>query len=178
MSVSKKSDRPKLQLHHSPVEIERKFSVANDEWRLSAVRSVSIRDGLIAAHQGRMVRIRISGDIATVAIKGPRIGITRPEFKYEVPVSDAERMLSTICEHDTLEKERFFVEDTGSTWLVDVYGGVLNGVVIAEIELNQETQALVLPNWVGKEVTDDPFYAKVNLHARARRSLRVEATSS
>ena len=76
-----------------------------------------------------MVRIRISGDIATVAIKGPRTGITRPEFEYEVPISDAERMFSTICGNDTLEKERFFVEDAGATWLVDVYGGILNGVL-------------------------------------------------
>ena len=94
-SVSEKSERPKLQLHHSPIEIERKFLVANDEWRQSAVRSVGIRDGLIAVYKDRKVRVRISGDIATVAIKGPRIGIVRPEFEYEIPIVDAERMLST-----------------------------------------------------------------------------------
>jgi hypothetical protein len=66
--VRKKSDRPRLHLRHGPVEIERKFLVANDEWRLSAVRSVSIRDGLIAAYEGRKVRVRISGDIAMVAM--------------------------------------------------------------------------------------------------------------
>jgi adenylate cyclase len=49
----------------------------------------------------------------------------------------------------------------------------LNGVVIAEIELKQETQALILPNWVGKEVTDDPFYAKINMHARALKAHRL-----
>ena len=59
------------------------------------------------------MRVRISGDIATVAIKGPRTGIVRPEFEYEVPIDDAERMLSTICGDDTLEKKRFFVEDAG-----------------------------------------------------------------
>jgi CYTH domain-containing protein len=42
-------------------------------------------------------------------------------------------MLSTICGDDTLEKERFFVEDAGATWHVDVYSGILNSVVIAEI---------------------------------------------
>ena len=76
-------------------------------------------------------------------------------------------MLSTICADDTLEKERFFVEDSGATWIVDVYGGILNGVVIAEIELKQETEALILPTWVGKEVTGDPFYKKINMRARA-----------
>jgi adenylate cyclase len=167
MSVREKSNRPKLQLHHGPVEIERKFLVANDDWTQSAVRSVGIRDGLIAAYQGRKVRVRISGDIATVAIKGPRTGIVRPEFEYEIPIADAERMLSTVCGEDTLEKERFFVEDAGATWHVDVYGGILNGVIIAEIELKQETQTLILPSWVGKEVTGDPSYKKINMRAHA-----------
>jgi adenylate cyclase len=69
---------------HSPVEIERKFLVANDEWRQSATRSAKIRDGLIAVYKDRKVRVRISDDIATVAIKGPGIGIVRPEFEYSV----------------------------------------------------------------------------------------------
>src|SRR6516225_9176756 len=108
MSVREKSDRPKLQLHHRPVEIERKFLVTNDEWKQLAVRSVKLRDGLIAAYKDR---VRIAGDeVATVAVKGPRIGIAQAEFEYEIPIADAERMLSTICRDDTLEKERFFVE--------------------------------------------------------------------
>ena len=90
MSVPEKSERPKLQLQHSPVEIERKFLVANNEWKQSAVRSVNIRDGLIAIYKDRKVRVRISGDIATIAVKGPRIGIERPEFEYEIPMADAE----------------------------------------------------------------------------------------
>ena len=146
--------------------------VANDAWRQSAVRSVSIRDGLIAVYQDRKVRVRISGDIATVAIKGPRIGIVRPEFEYEIPIADAERMLSAICRDDTLEKQRFFVENAGATWHVDVYGGILQGIVIAEIELQQETQELILPHWIGKEVTGDLFYKKINMRARALKAHR------
>jgi adenylate cyclase len=165
--VREKHDHPKLQLHNGPVEIERKFLVANDDWRRSAARSVSIRDGLIAVYQGRKVRVRISGDIATVAIKGPRTGIARPEFEYEIPVADAESMLSTICGDDTLKKERFFVGEAGATWYVDVYGGILNGIVIAEIELKQETEQLILPSWIGKEVTGESFYKKINMRARA-----------
>jgi adenylate cyclase len=168
MSVRRKFDRPKLQLHHGPVEIERKFLVTNDDWRQLAVRSVRLRDGLIAAYKGRKVRVRIAGDdIATVAIKGPRIGIAQSEFEYEIPIADAERMLSTMCQDDTLEKERFFVEDAGGTWHVDVYSGILLGVVIAEIELKHESQELILPRWIGKEVTGDSFYKKINMRARA-----------
>ena len=143
--VREKSDQPRLRLHHGPVEIERKFLVANDEWRLSAVGSVSIRDGLIAAYEGRKVRVRMSE---------PRTGIARPEFEYEIPIADAERMFSTVCGNEILEKQRFF-------------GGILQGVVIAEIELKQETQELILPPWIGKEVTGDSFYKKTNMRGRA-----------
>jgi CYTH domain-containing protein len=170
--MREKTDRPKLQQHHSPIEIERKFLVANDEWRQSAVRSVSIRDGLIAIYKDRKVRVRIAGDIATVAIKGPRIGIVRPEFEYEIPIADAERMLSTMCQEDTLEKQRFFVEDARATWHVDVYRGILQSVVIAEIELKQEDQELILPRWISKEITGDPFYKKINMRARALKDHR------
>ena len=115
--MRERSDQSKLQLLHGSVEIERKLLVANDDWRRSAVRSVSIRDGLIAVYMDRRVRVRISGDVATVAIKGPRTGIVRPEFEYEIPIADAERMLATLCQDDTLEKQRFFVEHAGETWV-------------------------------------------------------------
>jgi CYTH domain-containing protein len=157
-----------LQLQHRAVEIERKFLVANDEWKRCAVGSVSIRDGLIAASDGRKVRVRIAGDLATIVIKGPRTGIMRPEFEYEIPLADAERILAS-CEERTLEKQRFFVEDAGAMWHVDVYCGLLQGTVVAEVELKDESQELTLPAWVGKEVTGDPFYRKINMRARALR---------
>ena len=75
-------------------------------------------------------------------------------------------MLSTICGDDALEKKRFFVEDAGATWHVDVYDGILNGVVIAEIELKQETQAPTLPSWVGKE-SDRRSVLQEDQYARA-----------
>ncbi len=133
---------------------------------------MSIRDGLIAAYEGRKVQVLISGDIATVAVKGPRTGIARPEFEYEIPIADAERKFSTVRGDQLLEKQRFFVHYAGATWHVDVYGGVLQPVVIADIELKQETQELVLPPWMGKEVTGDSFYRKTNMRERAEKALR------
>jgi CYTH domain-containing protein len=163
---NEKYNPPKLKLQHSAVEIERKFLVANDSWKRSVIGSVSIRDGLIAIYNDRKVRVRIYGNVATIAIKGPRTGISRAEFEYEIPLADAERILSTICHGEALEKQRFFVEHAGAVWQVDVYGGVLEGIVIAEIELKQETEELVLPDWIGREVTGDSLYKKVNLRAQ------------
>ena len=45
------SVREKFELHHGAFEIERKFLVASDEWRQLVVRSVRLRDGLIAAYK-------------------------------------------------------------------------------------------------------------------------------
>jgi hypothetical protein len=64
-------------------------------------------------------------------------------------------------------REDALVEDAGGSWHVDVYSGILQGVVIAEIELNYECQELILPRWIGKEVTGDSFYKKINMRARA-----------
>jgi CYTH domain-containing protein len=148
------------------VEIERKFLVANEEWKHAVVHSVSLRDGLIAACNGRKVRVRIAGNTATIAVKGPRTGIARAEYEYEIPLADAEHILSTICRDDTLEKQRFFVEDAGAIWHVDVHGGILSGFVIAEIELRHATEQPALPRWVGREVTGDPHYSQTNMVAR------------
>jgi CYTH domain-containing protein len=57
-------------------------------------------------------------------------------------------------------------------WQVDVYDGILQGIVIAEIELKHESQELILPRWIGKEVTGDSFYRKINMRARALNARR------
>jgi CYTH domain-containing protein len=62
-------------------------------------------------------------------------------------------------------------------WHVDVYCGLLQGTVLAEVELKDESQELTLPAWVGKEVTGDPFYRKVNMRARALKRASAAAAS-
>jgi adenylate cyclase len=162
----------KLHLDHAPIEIERKFLVATDDWKRSVVRSIRIRDGLIAVYKGRKVRVRIAGDVATITIKGPRSGLGRAEYEYEIPLSDGEHMLSIFCRDDHLEKQRFFVQTPGAVWHVDVYEGLLEGVVIAEIELTQELQKVELPTWIGKEVTGDLSYRKINMLAQRQGGAR------
>ena len=161
-----------------PLEIERKFLVANDVWKTSMARSIRIRDGLIASNNGHKARVRISDAKATITLKSRRIGPTRTEFEYAIPLSDGEEMLQTMCDGHVLDKVRHLVPHAGATWHVDVYDGILNGVVLAEIELERADQKLELPAWIGKEVTGDPSYRKVNLLAQriaAWRSTKVGA---
>jgi CYTH domain-containing protein len=151
------------------LEIERKFLLANDEWKRQVIRSERLRDGLIARFGEGKVRVRLTESNASLTIKGPREGISRPEFEYEIPRADAEHMLRTLCQGDpVLEKVRHTVPFGGLAWTIDAYMGPLNGVVLAEVELEHADQHPQLPPWVGEEVTNDPRFEKRTLARRAR----------
>jgi adenylate cyclase len=147
------------------LEIERKFLVANESWKTAVIRSARIRDGLIANNKGHKARVRIANDVATIALKSRRRGSVRTEFEYTIPLSDAEEMLRTMCDGNVLDKVRHFVSHEGNNWHVDVYEGLLDGVVLAEIELADAGQEFALPDWIGAEVTSDSRYRKVNMIA-------------
>jgi CYTH domain-containing protein len=148
------------------LEIERKFLVANDGWKNSIARRVRIRDGLIAYNKGHKARVRIADDVATIALKSQRRGlVVRNEFEYAIPLPDAEEMLRTMCDGNVLEKVGYFITHASSTWQVDVYEGLLDGFVLAEIELTNVDQTLILPDWIGAEVTADLRYRKINMVA-------------
>jgi adenylate cyclase len=146
-----------------PVEIERKFLVLSDAWREGAAGSQRLRDGILARFGDGKVRVRIADDQAWLTVKGPRIGLRRSEFEYDIDRSEAEEMLHTLCDGPVLEKTRYFVPCGEFTWEVDVYEGALAGLILTEIELEHEDQAFTVPAWVGREVTHDPRYRKANL---------------
>jgi adenylate cyclase len=138
---------------------------ANDGWKKHVVRRSNIRDGLIANNDGHKARVRIADDKATITLKSRRTGLVRTEFEYAIPCADAEEMLRTMCDGNVLNKVRHFVIHKDATWEVDVYEGILKGIVLAEIELTQPDQDLQFPDWVGAEVTGNARYRKVNRRA-------------
>ena len=153
-------------------EIERKFLVVGDGWQATAIRRERLVDGLLATSKGRKVRIRLYEDGATLTIKTGRKGRSRLEFEYAIPRADAERLLATECGASVVAKTRHHVPHDGFEWEVDVYEGVLEGVVLAEVELARADEDPPLPDWIGREVTEDPAFRKQRLFAeRLRRGL-------
>ena len=148
-------------------EIERKFLVRDDGWREGASASKSIRQGYLCADEARSVRVRISGDNALLTIKATlHERYTRLEYEYAIPVEDAHALLDSACVGAVLEKTRYVVRHGGLTWEVDEFGGDNAGLIVAEVELENADQAIVRPDWLGDEVTDDPRYLNVNLAKR------------
>ena len=148
-------------------EIERKFLVASDEWRAAAIGSSRLRDGLIARFGSGKVRVRLDGERGLLTVKGPRAGLRRAEYEYEIPALEAEEMLGILADGPIVEKTRFQVPHAGMIWEVDVHEGILEGLVLADVELDYEGQELVLPGWIGREVTGDPAYRKAALVKQA-----------
>lgn len=153
------------------IEIERKFLVADHRWRAHAVRHEHLTDGLICHSAERKVRVRLKDHRATLTIKAKKDGIKDVEFEYDIPVSDARAMLASHCGDLVLEKVRYYVPHAGFVWHVDVYGGALEGIVLAEVELPDENVDLPLPEWVGVEVTGRPEYRKINLQRTRQAAL-------
>ena len=147
------------------VEIERKFLVRSDAWKALA-QGVAMRQGYLSTHPDRTVRVRIEDEIATLTIKGRTQGFSRGEWEYDIPLADAEALLSDICERPLIEKKRTRIVHEGMVWEVDEFFGDNLGLVVAEIELESETQSFARPDWLGEEVTGDARYFNSSLLKR------------
>ena len=145
------------------VEIERKFLLKNNDWREQIESSNLIRQGYLAPLDTSSVRVRIEGDKANINIKSATIGISRLEYEYEIPLKDAEQMLESLCPSPQIHKTRHIVMIGEHKWEIDEFYDDNEGLVVAEIELNDENESFDKPHWLGMEVSDDARYYNVNL---------------
>ena len=157
-----------------PVEIERKYLLRNDDWKLSADQGTNYVQGyLVGAEVGAevgsgaaSVRVRIEGEKAFINIKSATLGIYRREYEYPIPVEEARELLDTLCEHPLVVKVRYIVVYHDLEWEIDVFEAENAGLLVAEVELMSENQKIELPPWCGQEVSEDPRYYNVNLGKR------------
>jgi CYTH domain-containing protein len=144
------------------IEIERKFLVKGEAWR-SLAPGVLYRQGYLVAEKQRSVRVRIVGEQGFLTIKGQSIGVTRAEFEYEIPITDARILLDTLCDRPLIEKIRYRIPDNYLVWEVDEFLGENQGLIVAEVELAEVEASVILPDWIGEEVSTDPRYFNSNL---------------
>lgn len=139
-------------------EIERKFLVKGD-FKQHAHTEISIMQGYLSSVVERTVRIRITGSRSYITIKGASnsTGVSRFEWEKEISVEEAKELLK-LCEPGIIDKTRFLIPSGKHTYEVDEFYGQNQGLIIAEIELNSETETFEKPEWLGKEVTGDAKY--------------------
>ena len=151
-------------------EIERKFLVRNDAWRSQVTRTIAIRQAYLATEGKASVRVRIRDNTsATLTVKSRPASLRRLELEFPVPPIEAEAMIA-LRHGAVIEKNRHLVPHGDLTFEVDVFSGENDGLIIAEIELNDESQQVALPDWIGTEITGQPQYYNSALVLRPYRS--------
>ncbi len=141
-------------------EIERKYLIKEDLLILPH-KGNRIVQGYLWSEKAKSMRIRITKAKGFLTIKMGTTPLSRLEYEYEIPLKDAEELLSK-CEK-TIEKTRYIITHVGMNWEVDVFEGENKGLIIAELELESENQEFEKPLWLGMEVTEDTRYLNVNL---------------
>lgn len=142
-------------------EIERRFLVANAQWR-GLVDGEWLKQGYLSVDKQRTVRVRVKGNEAWLTLKSHISDVSRHEFEYPIPLADAETILAAMCPQ-LVEKKRHRITVDGLLWEVDEFFGENAGLIVAEIELRDEAQAYMRPAWLGEEVTHDARYTNAHL---------------
>ncbi|MGB5436512.1 MAG: CYTH domain-containing protein [Maribacter sp.] len=141
------------------VEIERKFLVKGDAYKKEASTKIRIVQGFLNTHPNRTVRVRLKGDLGFITVKGisNESGTSRFEWEKEINAKEADALLR-LCEKTTIEKNRYEIPVGDYIFEVDEFLGANAGLVIAEIELQDENAVFERPEWLGKEVTGELKY--------------------
>jgi FlaA1/EpsC-like NDP-sugar epimerase len=71
-------------------------------------------------------------------------------------------LLDHFCSAE-LSKDRYLLNVGDKSWDIDVFHGKLEGLIIAEIELESEEESFKEPEWLLEEVSYDPRYYNSNL---------------
>jgi adenylate cyclase len=140
-------------------EIERKFLVNNLDFIAQAKHAHKIVQGYLNSAPERTVRVRIKNQKGYLTIKGlgDATGTTRFEWEKEIDLKEAEALI-LLCENGVIDKTRYVITNGAFEFEVDVFEGLNQGLIIAEIELNTANDFFEKPNWLGQEVTGDEKY--------------------
>lgn len=141
------------------IEIERKFLVKNDSFKQEAFQQYKISQGYLNSDPARTTRIRLRDEEAFITVKGKSSEDRLARFEWEKPIEyDDANALLKLCEPSVIEKNRYLVKAKNFIFEVDEFYGDNDGLVVAEVELENTDDAFPTPQWLGEEVTGDKRY--------------------
>jgi adenylate cyclase len=160
-------------------EIERKFLVPTAPDWLAGCDVENIEQGYLAVEgDAAEVRIRRSNGSAWLTVKRG-VGLERDEVEVGLD-RDQSEALWPLTAGRRISKDRYRVPSVEGEIQVDVYAGALEGLVVAEVEFDEEAEPedFDVPAWLGEEVTGDSRYANKNLAIRPSEVERPESGGS
>ena len=144
------------------LEIERRFLIENDEWKNFITHKTFIEQGYLSYDMDDwIVRIRFNGKNFKIALKKHIKNFTNYEFEYLIPSEDGEKIISNL--NKTIKKERFFLKVNKRNWIIDCFKEKNYPLKIAEIELQEEKEEIIIPNFLSKEITGLRIFSNFSL---------------
>ena len=144
------------------LEIERRFLIKNDQWKEFITNKTFIEQGYLSYDlEDWIIRIRFNGKNFKIALKKHIKNFTNYEFEYSIPKSEGKKIMATLT--NTIKKERFFLEVDQKNWIIDCFKGKNSPLEIAEIEINEEKEAVILPSFLSKEITGLKVFTNLSL---------------
>tara|TARA_B100000941_G_scaffold1532_1_gene933 strand:- start:281 stop:778 length:498 start_codon:yes stop_codon:yes gene_type:complete len=144
------------------LEIERRFLLENDEWKNFITHKTFIEQGYLSYDMDDwIVRIRFNGKNFKIALKKHIKNFTNYEFEYLIPSEDGEKIISNL--NKTIKKERFFLKVNKRNWIIDCFKEKNYPLKIAEIELQEEKEEIIIPNFLSKEITGLRIFSNFSL---------------
>ena len=140
------------------IEIERKFLV-RASFKEFAQRQTRMIQTYLSINPQCNIRIRICEEKAYLTIKGKSndSGLSRYEWEHELPIQEA-RDLIKLSEFEPIIKTRYFIPMGKHCYEVDEFEGKNHGLILAELELNNENEVFEKPDWLGREVSGEAKY--------------------
>lgn len=154
-------------------EIERKFLLINDDWR--GPKGKLYRQGYLHIGPQKVIRVRVVESTGYLTIKSKVSDLTRQEYEYEIPVDEANELLNKLCDKPLIEKTRYRIPYKGMIWEIDEFFGDNASLILAEIELEDESQSFSVPSWLGEEVSADERYYNAYLSQHPYNTWKNEA---
>jgi len=143
------------------LEIERRFLV--DKKKLVFPNSKkTIQQAYLMVDEHQVLRVRKIEDDFFLTYKYKKTNINRLEFEYPISNDDGDKLLS-LSKNFIIEKDRYYYPADNHTWEIDVFYGKNNGLIIAEIELEDENEDIKIPDWITREISNEDKYLNFNL---------------
>ena len=144
------------------LEIERRFLIKNDQWKEFITHKTFIEQGYLSNDlEDWIIRIRFNGKNFKIALKKHIKNFTNYEYEYSIPTNEGKKIMASL--KDTIKKERFFVEVDQRNWIIDCFKEENFPLEIAEIELAEEKEKLILPPFLSKEITGLKSFSNFSL---------------
>mgnify|MGYP001265125505 CR=1 FL=1 len=144
------------------LEIERRFLIKNDGWKKFVTHKTFLEQGYLSSNfNDWIIRIRFNGKNFKIALKKHVKNFTNYEYEYLIPTHEGEKIIATLP--NTIKKDRFFLNLDQKNWIVDCFKDKNFPLEIAEIEVSEEKEKVILPPFLSTEITGLKVFSNLSL---------------